>query len=827
VRFAWLSLDEGDSDPARFLAYLAAALQKIKAGIGESLQPALQSPQPLQLENILTTLSNEICEIQADFLLVLDDYHAIDSTLVDQALAFLIAHQPPTMRLAIATREDPDLPLARLRARGQCLELRAADLRFTPAETAEFLNQTMKLQLSERDIAALEERTEGWIAGLQMAALSMQGLADVEGFIRSFTGSHRFVMDYLLEETLNRQPENIQSFLLFTSILDRMCGSLCDALLADSSAAGQSVLETLERSNLFIIPQDNERRWYRYHHLFADLLRQRLSQTLAHEDIAGLHIRASQWYEDNQLAFEAFRHAAAASDLERAERLVESEAIGLHLRSVAIPALDWLTSLPRQALDTRPRLWVRSATLSLMAGRAVGAEERLQAAEAVFAAQTVLHGTEPDDQTRDLIGQIACARATLALLRYDPAAMIIQARRASEYLSPDNLTFRFTASWALTTALMIQGDRLGATRACLEGIAISQKSGHAFSKILAAMNMGSILQMDTQLYQAAEAYRQVFQLSGGHPQPSATTAYLGMARISYEWNDLTAAEQFGQQSLQLAQQFDRSIDRFIISEVFLACLKLAGGDVTGAAEMLAQTEQTARQNKYLLRLPEIAAAQVLILLRQDQVTAAVQLVQQLDLPLCHARALIAQEDLSAALRLLETYRQEMETKGWQDERLRAITLQAVALHLSGDTGQALATFDEALRIAEPNGFVRLFLDEGAPMKELLSLAAGQAIRPDYVGRLLRAFDAEPVQEPAAPAAGLHQPQAGSALSEPLSPRELEILRLLARGLSNREICERLFLALDTVKGHNRKIFDKLHVKSRSEAIARAHELDLL
>ena len=304
----------------------------------------LQSPQPPSTESILTTLLNEITTIPDNFILVLDDYHVIDAKPVDDALTFLLEHLPPQMHLVIATREDPHLPLARLRARGQLTELRAADLRFTPAEAAEFLNQVMGLNLSAEDIAALETRTEGWIAGLQLAAISMQGHQDAASFIKSFTGSHHFVLDYLVEEVLQQQPESVQTFLLRTSILDRLCGPLCDAVLRVSSASGQETLEYLERANLFIVPLDNERRWYRYHHLFAELLRQRLHQSDASPtgeeggSVAELHRRASQWYEDNGLEIEAFHHAAAANDIERAERLIEGKGMPLHFRGAAVPS---------------------------------------------------------------------------------------------------------------------------------------------------------------------------------------------------------------------------------------------------------------------------------------------------------------------------------------------------------------------------------------------------------------------------------------------------------------------------------------------------------
>ncbi len=816
VRVAWLSLDEGDSDPTRFLTYLVAALQTIMANIGAGVLGALQSPQPPSAESILTALLNEITTVPDNFVLVLDDYHVIDAKPVDNALAFLLEHLPLPMHLVIATREDPHLPLARLRARGYLTELRAADLRFTPSEAADFLNQVMGLNLSAEDIAALETRTEGWIAGLQLAAISMQGRQDAAGFIKSFTGSHHFVLDYLLEEVLQQQTECIQIFLLRTSILDRMCGPLCDAVLLDSSVSGQATLEHLEHANLFIVPLDNERRWYRYHHLFGDLLRKRLGQNLAPEGIAELHIHASEWYENNDLMLEAFRHAAAANDVERAERLIGSKEMDLHLRSVAMPVLDWLASLPKTVLDARPWLWVRSATLALMAGQTTGVEEKLQAAE------NALQGVELDEKIRDLIGQMACARATLALTHYDPAAMVIQAHRALEYLHPENLTFRFSANWALATALQYQGDRAGAARACQESIAISQKSRGVFSKILAASALGEVQELDNQLNQAAETYRQALELSGDHPQPHAGEVHLGLARIYYEWNDLEAAERHGQQSLQLTRQYDRVIDRFIVSEVFLARLQLARGDVNKAAAMLVQAEASAHQQNFLLRMPEIAAAQVLVLLRQGNLGAAAQLAQKYELALSQARVLLAQGDPSAALALLSPLRQQMEAKGWADERLRVMVLQAIAHRAHGEKDKAVQLLGEALALAEPGGFVRLFVDEGLPMAELLTEAAAHGIMANYTGKLRAAFEAE-----AQTTEGKSDLSPAQPLIEPLSQRELEILKLIAQGLSNREISERLFLALDTVKGHNRRIFDKLQVQRRTEAIARARELGLL
>src|SRR5262245_11203617 len=385
---AWLSLDEGDNDPARFLAYLVAALRTIAANIGEGVLGALQSPQAPPAESILTALLNEITAMPDNFVLILDDYHVMDAKPVDSALSFLIERLPPQMCLVIATREDPNLPLARLRVRGQLTELRGADLRFSSFEAAEFLNQRMGLNLSAEDITALEVRTEGWIAGLQLAAISLQEHKDATSFIKSFTGSHRFVMDYLVEEVLQQQSESVQTFLLRTSILDRLCSPLCDDVLLDASASGQETLEYLEHANLFIVPLDNERRWYRYHHLFAELLRQRLHQSISSHneddeigDVAELHKRASRWYEDNGLELEAFHHAAAANDVERAERLIEGKGMPLHFRGAVTPVLNWLKSLPSTVLDEYPSLWTAYGSVLLVTGQMTSVERTLHSAE--------------------------------------------------------------------------------------------------------------------------------------------------------------------------------------------------------------------------------------------------------------------------------------------------------------------------------------------------------------------------------------------------------------------------------------------------------------
>jgi LuxR family maltose regulon positive regulatory protein len=426
---AWLSLDEGDSDPSRFIAYLVASLQTLAPNIGARVLAVLQSPQLPPLEQILTALLNETTTTLEDFVLILDDYHVVDSKAVDQALTFLLEHLPPQMRLVIATREDPQLPLARLRGRSQLTELRVTDLRFTSSEAAKFLNQVMSLNLSAEDIAALENRTEGWIAGLQMAALSMQGLEDTAGFIQSFTGSHHFVLDYLIEEVLQKQPESVQNFLLLTSILERMCGPLCDAVLPGSSDTGEETLVYLDRANLFIIPLDNERRWYRYHHLFAELLRTRLARAYP-DQITELHRRASDWHANNGFPYEAITHALIVQDWTRAAEVIERFSDELPMRGESNTRLGWFESFPPQILMDRPRLGLTYAWALLMSNQLDRAEQQLNQLTPLV--QT----------TASLLGELYVIRVLIAARRYDTPAMIELAQQALSRVPPEEASAR-------------------------------------------------------------------------------------------------------------------------------------------------------------------------------------------------------------------------------------------------------------------------------------------------------------------------------------------------------------------------------------------------
>ena len=686
----------------------------------------------------------------------------------------------------------------------------------------------MRLNLSAEDVSALEARTEGWIAGLQLAALSMQGHQDTANFINSFTGSHHFVLDYLIEEVLQRQPEDIQTFLLQTSILDRLCGPLCDAILLDSSNSGQATLEYLERSNLFIVALDNERRWYRYHHLFGDLLLKRMEQKSTADEIAQLHLLASQWYKNNGLIFEAFKHAVSASNVERAEWLMEHKEMPIRLPGVPMTILKWLESLPVGVLNSKPSLWWKQAAMMMNLDRTVGVEEKLQATEAALVSRMPPQA-EMDAWTRNLVGKIAVARAALAQTFYRTDASIIQARRALEYLHPNNLAYRSTAMQVLGFANYLQGDRDAANRAYNEALSLAQAAGDQDGVLLATTRLGQIQEVRNQFHPAVETYQHALQLIGENPIPFASVVYLGLARIYFEWNDLDSAEKYGGLSFQFGLLNDQVIDRPILSQLFMSQLRLTQGDVVGAAKFLTQAEQNTRQKDFDFRLPDIAAMQTQIYLYQGNIAGAAQTAQQYDLPLIQARVLIAQSDPSAALALLEAYRLRVQEKSLEDQLLQVMALQALGLHVQGKKEPSHQVLAEALTLAEPEGFISLFIEKGEPMRSLILDFRASIVKQSgernhhlqgYVEKLLDAFaSAKELPESTST-------KSNSELIEPLSQRELEVLQLICHGLSNQEICQHLFLALDTFKGHNRRIFEKLDVHRRTEAIARARELNL-
>ena len=848
---AWLSLDEGDNDLTRFLGYLIAALQTVDAGIGEGASNALRSPQPPPTESILTALLNEIATIPDDFVLVLDDYHSIDAETADDALTFLLDHLPHQMHLVIATREDPQLPLARLRARGQLTELRAADLRFTPEEAAEFLSRVMCLDLSAEDIAALESRTEGWIAGLQMAALSMQRRADTAGFIQSFTGSHRFVLDYLVEEVLKRQSEKVRGFLLRTSILERLCGPLCEAVTGEEN--GRALLVALEQYNLFVVPLDDRRHWFRYHHLFAEVLRTRLVDERP-DPAPALHRRASEWYEHSGMPVEAIRHALTAGDFGRAAGLIEQSARGMLMGRREETFLTWLKALPEEEMRRRPVLGVYYA-LAEVSYDVEAAEARLRDVERLLdsTAYTNERSETPpagivvvdEEELRSLPGVAAIVRAYHAGALGDVSGNVRHARRALDLLPESEPLWRGAAGALLGLAYWTSGDLEAAYRYLAEGMASLRMGGDTNQSSSGAFILANIRTAQGRLREAARIYEQALQLAAdraGSTPPGTADLYVGIGELRSEQGDLEAASRYLQRSKELGERGSISENRYRWY-VARARIEEARGNLEGALGLLDEAE------RLYVRSPDpevrpIAASKVRVWVRQGELDEVSGWARERGLSvhddlsylrefehITLARVLVAryardrvESSIHEAMGLLGRLLEAAEEGVRMSSVVEILLLQALAHRARGDVLRALAPLERVLTLAEPEGYVQIFVDEGAPMAQLLSEAAVRGIMPDYTARLLSALKAEgkSADEPYPPTAMSAQP-----LVEPLSQRELEVLQLIAQGLSNREIGERLFLALDTVKGHNRRIFGKLLVRRRTEAVAKARSLGIL
>jgi LuxR family maltose regulon positive regulatory protein len=813
---AWLSLDDGERDPDRFVACLTASLRSISADLGEdALALAQARPRPSP-QAVVTHLINRLATRRGKVVLVLDDYQLASSPEVDAVLAFLVDNMPAQLQLVIAAREVPAIALARLRAQGRLLEIGPDELRFRAGETALFLNGAMKLGLTEPQVQALEARTEGWPAGLQMAAVSLAGHGDAEGFIQSFTGSHRLVQDYLLEEVLQRQPADVQAFLLRTSILERMCPALCDAVM--QAEGGHARLRSLEQGNLFVVPLDDERRWYRYHHLFGAMLRQRLG---IKEAVAPLHLRASAWHETQGMTRQALLHAVAAGDTARAVQVVQGRGMPLYFLEDAEPVLQWLQDQPPEFLDAYPPLWL------MLAWSYLATSQHSRMLPPILGAGAAIELAADHPQHRCWQGELHALRAWSAVAQGDVATIVREADLALERLPPDNLALRTTAHCALGVASQFSGDRPAARRIHGEVMAMAQACGNRMFALVPSVALGHLQEDDNDLHLAARTYRRALQILGEQPHVVACEIHLGLARILYEWNELDAAATHARQSSQLAAALE--CDAGLGADVLLAQILLCRAETGEALDLLTRASTAAQtRNQHGGRLA-IAHAKVQALLQVGEVIGAARLAQDHASPLATARVLLAQGQALQAHECMTAFLDAAPAGTPPSEILRALLLDALALDAFGRPQAALAALEQAMAMAEPQGCVRAFVDLGGPMRRLLDKAA-EGPRPHYTALLQAALQAHLAAiAPALPGAARAQapPIAAGALSEPLSQRELEILNLIYKGLSNQEIGQQLFLSLSTVKWHNQNLFGKLDVQRRTEAVARALELNLL
>ncbi len=871
--FSWLSLDKGDNDPNTFWSYVLAALRTIpslfEADVGGTLLAAIQSTglatggAPAPLERILTLLINQIAALREDdrpdrrYVLVLDDYHTIVEKTIHKGLTFLLDHLPPQLHLVIASRTDPSLPLSRLRGRDQLNELNTTDLRFTPDEASTFLNQVMGLRLSAQDVADLESHTEGWIVGLQMAALSMQKVDRTRAadFVSAFTGSHRYVLDYLTDEVLFHQSQDTQTFLMRTAILDRLCGPLCNAVTGQEN--GQLMLERLDRANLFIIPLDNQRHWYRYHHLFADLLRERLART--HPDLMpGLHRKASVWLEREELITEAMSHLLAIADYERAADLVEKHAPKMAQRGDLIILEGSLKAMPEDLVRTRPILCLISAWITLPHSLELADEWTKRTKEAF--AFTVPDSNIQDPAYRaefDLItAQVLEIQAQIAQHRGEPIEKVMDLTlQLLDRVPETEASLRAGPFQTLGWCYANSGDDAAADRAFLQSKQLAEASGHHSLALQAVWPRVEIARRQGRMRDAAaicrDALKEIVQPLERLRQvvPPCGLVYIALGRILLERNQLEEAERDLTHGLELSEAFAPQHDARLEAHIALAYLWLAQGNLDKLPDLNLLVQQNWPQSSGYLAAHQAQVWQRLAEHDPQYLEKAVRWARGCELELeantwsifsslVVARVRIAQHqttpsgkqkpDLSSVLAFLGRLEQLVQERGWNELLLETLIVTAITHHALGRDDLALAALERALRLAEPEGYIRIFLDEGLPMARLLYKAAQRGMMPEYTGSLLAAFDAPPTERADA-TMGLPTTKIRdtSSIVEPLTSRETEVLQLIAEGLSNREIAQRLFITLSTVKRHNANIYDKLVVNNRTQAVSRARSLGLL
>ena len=846
---AWLSLDSSDNDPARFLNYMVAALQTLDAGLGADALQRLQSGDPALSESILISLLNDLARLPCEGLLVLDDYHVIDHRPIHDALAFLLDHLPPQLHIALSSRSDPPLPLARWRARGELMELRAADLRFTAAEAADFLNQVMGLSLSAADVAALETRTEGWIAGLQLAALSLRGRSDVSGFIQSFAGDHRFIADYLVEEVLHRQTDTVRQFLLHTSILDRMSGSLCEAVTGQPGGSAQ--LDALERGLLFVIPLDNRRQWFRYHHLFADVLQAQLRATDP-DLVMALQRRASVWHEQNDSITDAIRFAMAGGDITRAADLIERAVPKLQRIRQEASLLSWLQALPADVFLNRPVLSGHFASVILQNGGLEGADNYLSHAERWLeksAEPQAPNQLSPDkmvvvDQMafRRLPGWVAVHRSGLALRLGDIDGTQTHAQRALQLVAEDDHLGRGAASALQGLAAWWNGDLDTAYRSYQESRVRMQQAGHLSDALGCSLALADLRGAQGRLRDALHTCQDALKLVEGMSSSRVrglADMYAAMAEIHFERHDLESARACLAHSRDLGEGLGLPQNPYRW-RVVAARLRQSDGDFEGALELLDEAEQRYTSD-FSPAVRPIAALKARLWLAQGRVDEAAAWARRRSLSsddelsylreyehLTLARVLAAHGRLtrndrllSEALSLLERLLQAAETGGRSGAVIECLMLQALTHFARDDVQTAVLTLDRALQWARAEGYVRLFVDEGAPMVQLAQAATERGLQTGGVGLALAR--AAPTQPPVAPRSG----RVTAPLIEPLSPRELDVLRLMKTELSGPEIAQELVIGLSTVRTYTKSLYGKLGVTNRRAAVERALELRLI
>ncbi|HEY5848815.1 MAG TPA: LuxR C-terminal-related transcriptional regulator [Microlunatus sp.] len=847
---AWLSLDQSDRQPATFWTYVITALQTAVPGVGAGVLPLLQSARP-PIETVLAAVLNELSVVPNDVDLVLDDYHLVDGPDVRAGMTFLLEHLPPQVHLVISSRADPALPLARLRARGELVEVRAADLRFTPDEVAAYLNDVIGLDLAARDIAALEGRTEGWIAALQLAALSMQGRKDVDDFIAGFAGDDRYIVDYLVEEVLQRQTEQIRTFLLRTCLLDRLSGPLCDAMTGEPG--GRATLEALDRANLFLVPLDDNRHWYRYHHLFADMLRAHLLDERP-DEVADLHRRASHWYNENGQPSPAVRHALAAGDVERAADLVELASPELRRNRQESTIRGWLDLIPDEVIRRRPVLAVGLIGAMMAVNEFDGVEERLRDAERCLEPNVRDSEARPEGmivvdekELSRLPGVIELSRAGLAMVRGDFPATLRHAQLAIHRATAEDHVTRAGASALSGLACWAEGDLEAAHRAYSAGVEGLQRAGHISDVLGCSIALADILSTQGRLGDALRTFEQALQLASAEPGTvlrGAADMHVGMSQIACERGDLPAATQHLLRSQELGEHMGLPQNPYRW-RVAMARVRESQGDLAGALTLLDEAQRV-YLGDFSPNVRPVPALRARVLAAQGNVAQALDWAREQSLSvddnlsylrefehITLARVLLARcaadgdvSSLHQVARLLERLLSAAEAGGRTGSVIEILVLQALTHRTGGDTPGALPPLERALTLAEPEGYVRVFVDQGPPMAALLTAIVRQRAGWDYVRRLLAARAAGGAAVPTTSPVDRSTPP-GLDLVDPLSERELDVLRLLATDLDGPAIARRLIVSVNTMRTHTKSIYAKLGVNSRRAAVRRAEDLNLL